>query len=144
MPQVRIWLHCVWGTRNRIHFLTPAKRYEIISHIRTNAGIKGIYIDLLDGYYEHLHCLLMLKCDQSLSKVMQIIKGESAYWINRKKLTNNKFDWDDNYYGVSVSESDIAKVREYINSQEEYHRTKTWQEECEEFMAQYCLFRFRD
>lgn len=136
MPYVKNWLHCVWGTKNRVHFLRPERKYEIISHIRTNAGSKGIYIDFLNGHSEHLHCLLLLNCDQTLSRVMQMIKGESSYWINKTKLINLKFEWADEYYGVSVSESHLNRVREYIKNQEEHHRTKTWVEECNEFMEQ--------
>lgn len=139
MPYVKNWLHCVWGTKNRTSFLTPSKKYNIISHIRTNAGIKGIYIDFLDGYSEHLHCLLLLHCDQTLSFVMQIIKGESSYWINKNMLTREKFEWADEYYGVSVGESDLDRVREYIKNQEEHHRVMTWEQEYEEFL-QTCSF----
>jgi putative transposase len=137
MAYVKNWLHCVWGTKNRAHFLLPERKYEIISHIRTNAGSKGIYIDFLNGYAEHLHCLLLLNCDQTLSKVMQLIKGESSFWINRNKLIKSEFEWADEYYAVSVSESHINVVREYIKNQEEHHRMKTWEEECDEFLTKY-------
>jgi len=137
MPYVKNWLHCVWGTKNRVHFLLDVKKYEIISHIRSNAGSKGIYIDFLNGYSEHLHCLLMLDCDQTLSKVMQLIKGESSYWINKNRLTKSKFEWADEYYGVSVSESHVDRVRDYIKNQEEHHRIRTWEEERNEFIVQY-------
>ncbi len=45
-----------------------------------------------------------------------------------------KFEWADEYYGVSVSESHLDRVREYIKNQEEHHRTKTWDEECDELI----------
>jgi len=143
MPYVKNWLHCVWGTKNRVHFLLDGKKYEIIKHIRSNAGSKGIYIDFLNGYSEHLHCLLLLDCDQTLSKVMQLIKGESSYWINKNCIINGKFEWADEYYGVSVSESHVNRVREYIKNQEEHHRIKTWQEECNEFIAKYDFCKYK-
>jgi putative transposase len=142
MPYVKNWLHCVWGTKNRVHFLLDGKKYEIINHIRSNAGSKGIYIDFLNGYSEHLHCLLLLNCDQTLSKVMQLVKGESSYWINKNCLINGKFEWTDEYYGVSVSESHVNRVREYIKKQEEHHRIKTWQEECNEFIGKYDFCKY--
>jgi REP element-mobilizing transposase RayT len=143
MAYVKNWLHCVWGTKNRIHFLLPERRYEIINHIRTNAGSKGIYIDFLNGYSEHLHCLLLLNCDHTLSKVMQLIKGESSCWINRCKIVKTKFEWADEYYGVSVSESHLNAVREYIKNQEEHHRKMTWVEECDEFIEKYGFGKYQ-
>jgi REP element-mobilizing transposase RayT len=137
MAYVRIWLHCVWGTKNRVHFLTGRKKYDIISHILSYTKSKGIYIDLLDGHDEHLHCLLRLKCDQTIAYVMQMIKGESSYWINKNRITNYRFEWADEYYCVSVSESAVPEVRKYIKNQEEHHRKKSWDMEYEELMKQY-------
>jgi hypothetical protein len=49
---------------------------------------------------------------------MQLIKGESSYWINKEQLLNRKFEWQDEYFAVSVSESMLDKVRNYIKNQE--------------------------
>jgi len=125
MSYVKIWIHCVWGTKNRIPFLSEKVRSGLITHIRANAKEKGIYIDSLNGGNEHLHCLISLDPDQSLSKVMQLIKGESSFWINKNKLTRFRFEWAVEYFGVSVGESQLHKVRDYIRNQEEHHRTKT-------------------
>jgi len=45
---------------------------------------------------------------------MQLIKGESSFWINKNNLTKTNFEWADEYYAVSISESHINKVRDYI------------------------------
>jgi type III secretory pathway component EscR len=65
-----------------------------------------------------------LGIDQTIQKVMQLIKGESSFWINKNELTNEKFEWQDEYFAVSVSESMLDKVREYIKKQEEHHSKK--------------------
>lgn len=137
MPYVKNWLHCVWGTKNRTPFLTGETKFEMISHIRNNAKAKGIYLDFVNGHTEHLHCLLALSPDQSLSKVMQLIKGEASNWINKNALTKSRFEWAEEYFGVSVSESHLPKVRGYIKNQEEYHKRKTWEEEYNEFLKEY-------
>ena len=58
----------------------------------------------------------------------QLIKGESAFWINQNRLIKGKFVWQDDYWAVSVSESHLQVVREYIRNQEEHHRTKSFTE----------------
>jgi hypothetical protein len=57
--------------------------------------------------------------------------------MNKNKLTPQKFEWQDDYFAVSVSESGINSVREYIKNQEEHHAKKTFQEEYDEFMEKY-------
>jgi REP element-mobilizing transposase RayT len=83
--------------------------------------------------------LFGLNADMSISKVLQLIKGESAFWINSQKVTNTKFEWADEYYASSVSEANLPSVRAYINNQEEHHRTKTFHEECEIFLKEHRL-----
>ncbi|MFT6193025.1 MAG: REP element-mobilizing transposase RayT [Polaribacter sp.] len=42
------------------------------------------------------------------------MKGESSFWINQQRLTKEKFQWQTEYFAVSVSESIVEKVRNYI------------------------------
>ena len=137
MSYVRIWIHCVWGTKKRINFLSDDNKWDILNHIKENAKKKDIYIDFINGDKEHIHCIISLKADETLSKTIQLIKGESSFWINKNGLSKNKFEWADEYFAVSVSESQLPKVRDYIKNQEEHHRRKTWKEECEEFIRKY-------
>lgn len=140
MAYVKNWLHCVWGTKSRTPFLTTEKKLEIFNHIKTNAKSKKIYIDCINGHLDHIHCLVSLNPDQSLSKVIQLIKGESSYWINKNSVVKGKFEWADEYFGISLSELDLPKVREYIRNQEEHHRLITWEEEYNDFIKVYNLF----
>jgi len=116
MSYVKNWLHCVWGTKDRTPFMAGDLKYEIIDHIRTNAKTKNIYIDTINGHKEHIHCIISLNPDQCLSNVIQLLKGESSFFINKNSLTKLKFEWADEYFGVSVSESLLPKVREYIKT----------------------------
>jgi len=137
MAFVKIMVHAVWGTKNREPFLTKEIRSTVIEHIRQNAKTKEIYIDRINGYTEHLHCLMGLNAAMSISTAMQLIKGESAFWINKQKLTKSKFEWADEYFAVSVSESVLEKVRAYIDMQEAHHAKKTFQQEYDEFFTHY-------
>lgn len=144
MSYVKIWIHCVWGTHRRLPFLTPDKKMIIISHIREQAKNKNIFIDMMNGYLDHLHCLISLGNDQSLSFVMQMIKGESSRWINNNSLTRIKFSWADKYYGVSVGQRDVDSVRDYIRNQEIHHSRYSWDDEVDELVKEYGFVRFYD
>ena len=60
MSYIKIMVHVVWGTKNREPVLISEKRKLLFDHIRTNAKTKGIYIDTLGGYTDHVHCLVSL------------------------------------------------------------------------------------
>ena len=125
MPFVKAYIHFVWSTKNRVQTLnTPDLRQKVWKHIRENAIKKDIFVDFVNGHAEHCHCLISLGIDQTISKVMQLIKGESAFWFNKQGFMNQKLEWQDEYFAVSVSESQIDTVRNYIKNQEEYHKHK--------------------
>jgi REP element-mobilizing transposase RayT len=143
MAQVRIWIHAVWGTKNRAPLMkNKNKRIELFKHIRAYAKEKKIYLDFINGGDDHVHCLLSLSCDQNIAQIMKLLKGESAHWANKTKLFSEHFKWAEDYYAVSVSQSQSAAVREYIKNQEEHHRKKTFKEECEQFMVRYGFTRY--
>jgi putative transposase len=138
MPFVKVYIHFVWSTKNRIPFLeTKAMRQKVWNHIKENAIKKRIHIDYINGYSDHCHCLVSLGTDQTIEKIMQLIKGESSFWINQQKLTKEKFQWQSEYFAVSVSESMVDRVRNYIKNQETHHSKKTFQEEYDEFILKY-------
>ncbi|MBI1804451.1 MAG: IS200/IS605 family transposase [Ignavibacteriae bacterium] len=137
MPYTKIWIHLIWSTKNREPMLQKDFRSKLFDHIRENVKGKGIHLDTMNGYLDHVHTLIRLKPDQSVARVAQLLKGESSHWVNDQKLTGFKFEWQDEYIALSVSESQLDKVREYIKNQEEHHRKKTFAEEYEQFMKKY-------
>ena len=142
MAQVRIWVHVVWSTKNRAPLLANKnKRINIFKHIKANAKEKGIYLDFINGAADHVHVLISLACDQTIAQVIAWLKGESARYINEHKITEAFFDWADDYYAVSVSQSNVETVRNYLKKQETHHQNKTFIEECEEFMSKYGFIR---
>ena len=72
--------------------MTDKIRPLVIEHLKENAQMKKIFIDTINGHTEHLHCLFGLNADMSLSKAMQLIKGESAFWVNKNSLIKSKFE----------------------------------------------------
>jgi putative transposase len=100
MALVKMWVHAVWATKNREPLLVKGLRRNLFIHIRENAVMKNIHIDFINGYEEHIHCLVSLNPEQSIAKVIQLIKGERSFWINRNKLCEGTFEWQEEFCGV--------------------------------------------
>ncbi|PWS32282.1 IS200/IS605 family transposase [Pedobacter paludis] len=137
MSYVKIWVHLVFSTKNRHPYLTRNIRYKLQNHIIENCKEKSIFLKAINGYTEHLHCLISIGKEQSIAKIAQLIKGESAYWINKNNLTDETFVWQDDYFAVSVSESNLEVVCSYIKNQENHHSKKSFDEEVKEFSDKY-------
>lgn len=140
MSYTRVFIHYVWATKRRKPILIPPYRKLLFDHIRQNALVKGIYLDRINGYTEHAHCLVWLSATQSLDKVAQLLKGESSYWFNHHpEMSMPRLEWQDNYFAVSVSLSMLETVRRYIDNQEIHHQQKTFEKEYDELMKQYLI-----
>lgn len=143
MSFIKVWIHFVWSTKNREHFLTDEIRPKVFRHIRENAKEKGIHLDFINGYTDHVHCLISLRTDQTLEKIMQLIKGESSFWINKNNLCKTKFSWQEEYFAVGVCESMLENARKYIANQEIHHKTKSFDEEFEDFLTRAGFEKFK-
>lgn len=138
MSFIKIYVHLVFSTKNRTPYLnTFDLRIKVWKHIKEYATEKGIFLDMINGYSDHCHCLISLGSDQNIEKVVQLLKGESSYWINKHQLTKDKFAWQDEYFAVSVSETKLDAVRNYIKNQEKHHQKKSFADEYQEFIEKY-------
>jgi putative transposase len=137
MSFVKIWIHLVFATKNREPLLQKDVRHHLHKHIIQNCSDKGIFLQAINGYTDHIHCLISLGKDQSIGKVSQLIKGESSFWMNQNKIIPPHFSWRDDCFAVSVSESQLSTVVNYIKSQEVHHAKKSFEDEVNEFMNKY-------
>jgi REP element-mobilizing transposase RayT len=74
---------------------------------------------------------------QTVGKILQLIKGESSYWINKNQLCQEKFEWQDEYFAGSVSELTIDRVRQYIIKQEKHHEPNLFEYEYHRWIDQH-------
>ena len=139
MSFVRIWVHVVFSTQNRETIFDGDLRRKLVEHIRINAREKEIFLDRINGWSDHLHLLISLGREQNIAKVMMLIKGESAHWLNQQGWIRGKFRWQDDYYAISVSESQVERVRAYIDGQQEHHQTVPFDRELESLRVAFGL-----
>jgi putative transposase len=135
-------VYILFGQKNREPILTRKIRPDIFNHIRDDAEKKGIHPDFINGHPKHLHCLISMNSGQSIDKILMLLKGESSFWINKNKIFSNKLEWQDGYFAVSVSESAVNRVRDYIKNQEEHYKRKSFNDEYQEFIRKYKFVAF--
>lgn len=137
MSFIKVYVHYVWSTKDRRPTLTDDIRKTVFAHIKENAAKKNIFIDFINGYKDHVHCLVSLNDDLSIGKIAQLIKGESSFWINSKKLISGRFEWQNEYIAVAVNDEKIDVVRNYIANQEDHHKKKSFIDEYNQFIKRY-------
>ena len=86
---------------------------------------------------DHLHFLIGLNPDQSISDLVKEIKISSNSLINDNHLTKQKFYWQEGYGAFSYSKSALDNVVKYILNQKEHHKKKTFQEEYKNYLEKF-------
>lgn len=106
----QIHIHAVFVVQNRecvINKTWEAELYKYISGIIKENGHKMI---IINGMQDHIHVLFGMRPVQSLSDLIQDVKGSSSKWINEKKFTNARFSWQQGFGAFSYAKSDLPKV----------------------------------
>src|SRR5690242_9988915 len=78
---------------------------------------------------DHIHMLIGMRPDQSVSSLMQVVKSESSKWIKEKRFCPGAFAWQEGYGAFSYSKDQLSDVILYIHHQQEHHRKRTFKEE---------------
>ena len=134
----KCWLHLVWGTLKREKLIVAIEdREKISSYLYDYAKSKNIFMKVNYVNAEHVHALVDLPTNLSIEEMMHLIKGSSSHWINQSNICHGKFAWGRGYAALSVSESNLKRVIEYIEKQGEHHKVKSFSEEYEQFIKAY-------
>ncbi len=133
----KIWLHFIWATKERVPLISDELENRLSKHMKDYATRNEIEIDVINAVADQIHLLITLIPDQSPSRIVNLLKGESSNWINRNNLIKPKFSWQRGYSVFSVSSSNVRKVRKYIEGQKEHHRKRSYLEEVQDFLREY-------
>ena len=117
-----------------IHRRWKEELYRYITGIVQNHGHKVLAIN---GMPDHVHLFFGMRPTQSLSELMQAVKGDSSKWINDKKFVQGRFSWQEGYGAFSYSKSHVSNVIQYIQNQEQHHRTRTFIEEYHDLLQKF-------
>ncbi len=125
----QIYLQFVFAVENRYCLIGPQWKEELhkyITGIVQNNNHKMLAINAMP---DHVHVFVGYKPNQSVSDLLQDIKGDSSTWINEKRFLRGHFNWQAGYGAFSYSHSQIDRVIKYIMNQEVHHKKKTFQQE---------------
>ena len=125
----KIYIQCVFAVKFRAALLNTSWDQRLRSYISAMIQDNGHKVLAINNMPDHLHVFFGLNPMQSISSLMQIVKGESSEWINKQKLCSKKFQWQTGYGAFSYAESDIPDVINYIQNQQEHHKKISFIEE---------------
>jgi REP element-mobilizing transposase RayT len=121
--------HLVFSTKQRIPLIGDRVRDELHRYLGAIVNGEGGTLLAVGGMPDHIHLLARLTPTKTISEMLRRVKGNSSRWLNDGRMGLRKFGWQDGYAAFSVSQSQIARVRQYIETQPEHHRATDYRKE---------------
>lgn len=133
----QIHIHAIFGVQNRLSLIKDEWKDELYKYITGIIKENSHRPLIINGTEDHVHLLCGFRPSQSLSKLMQDIKGSSSKWINQKKLVHGHFSWQEGYGAFSYSKSQLTGVIKYIENQQQHHQKQSFKEEYRKILEKF-------
>ena len=127
----QIHIHVVFAVQNRASLISESWEMELHKYMSGIIQHNNHKVLAINGTNDHIHILFGFRPTQSLSDLMQDVKGCSSKWINQRRLCPGRFSWQEGYGGFSYSKSQLPKVARYIENQKQHHQKRTF---CQEYL----------
>ena len=139
MPQSlsKVILHIVFSTKNREPWLDADVRSRMHAYLATICRDVGADFVHIGGVADHVHIVTTLPRTVSQAQMIEQIKKVSSKWIKALHSRYRGFFWQRGYGAFSVSPSQLDTVLQYVETQQEHHRTRTFQEEYRELLRRH-------
>jgi putative transposase len=133
----QIYIQAVFAVKYRDSLIAEewrSKLFSVIGNLINETGCKTI---IVNGVEDHVHCLIGLKPNISISDLMKIVKAKSSKFVNDNQLSKSRFSWQEGYGAFSYSKSQIDSVYKYIQNQKEHHKKQTFNDEYLNFLNKF-------
>jgi len=117
------FIHCIFSTKERKPLIASDRKADLYAYIGGIARSEGFSLVAAGGTADHVHLLFILPATQTLATTVQKLKGSSSHWMGKG------FSWQEGYGAFSVSASQVAVVKTYIQGQEQHHCKHSFEEE---------------
>jgi putative transposase len=125
----QIYLQLVFAVKYRNAVIKREWRGELLRVIGNLINETECKTSIVNGVEDHVHCLVGLRPVVSVSELMKTVKAKSSKYINDRRLTKNRFEWQEGYGVFSYGRSQIDRVYKYIQNQEIHHQKQAFLDE---------------
>jgi REP-associated tyrosine transposase len=138
MPQSlsKVIVHIIFSTKDREPWLDHEIRARMHAYLVTVCRDMDGEAYRVGGVSDHVHIVTTLPRTLSQADLSEPMKTTSSKWIKGLAPKCIAFHWQRGYADFSVSPSQLGPVLDYVSTQEDHHRTRTFQDEYREFFAQ--------
>jgi len=139
----QIYIQVIFAVQNRKALIQPAWEEELYKYITGVVQNKGQKMLAINGIHNHIHFFIGMKPTCCLSDLVREIKKSSNVFINEKRFTQFRFQWQEGFGAFSYSHSQLTDVIQYIANQKMHHKKRSFKDEYEAFLKAFEI-EFKD
>lgn len=125
----QIYIHVVFAVEGRQNLIAPEHNDELQKFITGIVSGQKQKLIVINNMPDHLHLLVGLRPDSSLSDLVRDVKAGSSKFINKKYWVAGRFSWQEGFGAFSYSRSQLDTVIRYIVNQQKHHTKQSFREE---------------
>lgn len=133
----QIHIQAVFAVKHRECIILDSWKNELYKFMAGIVAHNGHKLIAINGMPDHIHILFGMRPSQSLSDLMQDIKGSSSRWINDKRFIRDKFFWQEGYGAFSYRKSELPQMIRYIENQQTHHAKETFIDEYRQMLSDF-------
>ena len=133
----QIYIQIVFAVKGRENLIEEKNRYELQKFITGIVSKRNQKMLAIYAMPDHVHILIGMEPDISISDLVRDIKAGSSKFINDSKWINGKFNWQQGFGAFSYSKSHLDNVIKYILNQKEHHEKETFKVEYLNFLEKF-------
>jgi putative transposase len=133
----KIHFHCVFAVKFREAVISKSWQDRLHKYIIAIVNNNNHKLLCINSMPDHLHLLFGMRPHQSLSNLMQLVKGDSSEWINKERFVKGHFRWQEGYGAFTCGPMDVQNIVAYILNQENHHAKKSFRDEYREMLMQH-------
>src|SRR2546430_2481461 len=111
--KLRLYIHFVWATWDRVPFITPAIERDMYRYIQSVCQKLNCDVLALNGLPDHVHLMVQFPATLTIADLMEAVKGSSSRFANENLKLEEHFKWQGHYGAFTVSRHEKTRVIEY-------------------------------
>lgn len=133
----QIYIHIVFAVEGRQNLIPPEHNDELQKFIIGIVSAQKQKLIAINNMPDHLHLLVGLRPDSSLSDLVRDVKAGSSKFIKEKRWVAGRFSWQEGFGAFSYSRSQLGTVIRYIENQQQHHARQTFRNEYIELLEKF-------
>ena len=140
MSHISLTYHIVWRTKRSQRTITEEHERDLYAYIFGICKEKKCTLYRINSMPDHVHICVEEHPSIAVSDFVKTLKQETSHWVKEHREWFPMFEsWGNGYAAFTYSVKDRPTVIEYVKTQKEHHKMRSFAEEYRSLLMEFGL-----